>query len=80
MKTLTFNKETRGICYSPKLEKGAIATPIGVKPFSLKEDSIRNIFKNDEYYFNASVTINDSLDVLSHCIHSIVYIEAMFIM
>jgi hypothetical protein len=45
MKTLTFNKETRGICYSPKLEKGAIATPIGVKPFSLKEDSIRNIFE-----------------------------------
>ncbi|MDI9868341.1 sensor histidine kinase [Flectobacillus roseus] len=61
MKTLTFNRETRGICYSPQLEKGAIATPIGVKPFSLNEDSIRNIFENDEYYFNASVAINDSL-------------------
>lgn len=61
MKTLSFIRETRGICYSPQLDKGAIATPIGVKTFSLKEDSIRNIIKNDKYYFNASIAINDTL-------------------
>jgi len=61
MKTLSFPRETRAISYSPLLEKGAIATPIGVKPFSLRDDSIRNIF-SDKYYFNAAVPINDSMN------------------
>lgn len=62
MKTVSFFRETRAICYSPQLDKGAIATPIGIKPFSLKDDSIRNMIRGDNFYFSTSVPINDSLN------------------